>query len=127
MMPGWYWSGVMLQSDQFWRLTKTSVRRRATCFSYCDGTPYSFGGIGLPSALLLGGTGSVSARAAAPLAAPATAVPAASVRLKNLRLSWDSSCASSSAGSSFLVLTERARVATDLSDIVTLLLMAGRR
>src|SRR4051812_24261165 len=115
MMPGWCWSGVMLQSDQFCRFTKTSVRRRTTCFSYCDGMPYSVGGIGLPSALLLGGTGSDCAIAAAPVAVPATAAPAASVRFRNLRLSCDCSCASSSGGNSFLFV-ERVRVVTDLSD-----------
>ncbi len=39
VMPSWYWSGVMLQSDQFWRFTKTSVRRRTTFFSNLDGMP----------------------------------------------------------------------------------------
>ena len=39
IMPGWYWSGVMLQSDQFWRFTNTSVRRRSTWFSNFEGMP----------------------------------------------------------------------------------------
>ena len=38
----------MLQSDQFCRFTKTSVRRRATCASYFEGMPYIAGGIGRP-------------------------------------------------------------------------------
>ena len=118
MMPGWYCSGVMLQSDQFCRLTKTSLRRRTTCFSYCDGTPYSVAGIGLPSVLLVAGTGSDWAIAAALATAPAaTPVPTATDRLRNLRRSWDSNWASSSGETSFFFVIERARVTDDLSDM----------
>jgi hypothetical protein len=39
MMPSWSCSGVMLQSDQFWRFFRTSVRRRTTSFSNLDGMP----------------------------------------------------------------------------------------
>jgi hypothetical protein len=49
MMPGWYWSGVMLQSDQFCRFFRTSVRRRATYASNFDGDPYIDSGIGRPA------------------------------------------------------------------------------
>ena len=38
-MPCWPWIGVMLQSDQFCRFVRTSVRRRANCFSNLDGDP----------------------------------------------------------------------------------------
>src|SRR6266513_6456439 len=83
MMPGWYCSGVMLQSDQFCRFFSTSLRRRATCASYFEGMPYIASGIGRPSCCALGGTGSGAAPA---LAATAPPVSAAVLRKKSLRL-----------------------------------------
>src|SRR5882762_5759708 len=83
MMPGWYCSGVMLQSDQFWRFFRTSLRRRATCASYFEGMPYIASGIGRPGSCALGGTDSGAAPA---LAATAPPVNAAVLRKKSLRL-----------------------------------------
>src|SRR5467141_4692794 len=81
-MPGWYCSGVMLQSDQFCRFFRTSLRRRATCASYFEGMPYMASGIGRPSSCALGGTGSGAAPALAAIAPP---VNAAVLRKKSLR------------------------------------------
>src|SRR5437879_11576179 len=83
MMPGWCCSGVMLQSDQFWRFFRTSLRRRATCASYFAGMPYMASGIGRPGSCALGGTPSGAAPA---LAATAPPVNAAVLRKKSLRL-----------------------------------------
>src|SRR6266850_1732525 len=82
-MPGWYCSGVMLQSDQFCRFFRTSLRRRATCASYFEGMPYMASGIGRPGSCALGGTGSGAAPALAAIAPP---VNAAVLRKKSLRL-----------------------------------------
>src|SRR5437016_4284280 len=83
MMPLWCCSGVMLQSDQFWRFFRTSLRRRATCASYLAGMPYTASGIGRPGSCALGGT--LSGAAPAP-AATAPPVNAAVLRKKSLRL-----------------------------------------
>src|SRR6266852_4520099 len=83
MMPGWYCSGVMLQSDQFCRFFRTSLRRRATCASYFEGMPYMASGIGRPGSCALGATGSGAAPALAAIAPP---VNAAVLRKKSLRL-----------------------------------------
>src|SRR5467141_528836 len=83
MRPGWYCSVVMLQSDQFWRFFRTSLRRRATCASYFEGTPYMASGIGRPGSCALGGTGNGAAPALAAIAPP---VNAAVLRKKSLRL-----------------------------------------
>jgi hypothetical protein len=83
MMPGWCCSGVMLQSDQFCRFFRTSLRRRATCASYFEGMPYMASGIGRPGSCALGGTVSGAAPA---LAAAAPPVNAAVLRKKSLRL-----------------------------------------
>src|SRR5207247_1895221 len=83
IMPLWCCNGVMLQSDQFWRFFRTSLRRRATCASYFAGTPYMASGIGRPGSCALGGT--LSGAAPAP-AATAPPVNAAVLRKKSLRL-----------------------------------------
>ncbi len=67
----------MLQSDQFCRLTKTSVRRRATWLSNFEGMPYIAAGIGRPISCDDGGIVSGAARATdVPTAPVASAVPA---------------------------------------------------
>src|SRR3990172_5660590 len=111
MMPYWCWSGVMLQSDQFCRLTRTSVRRRATCASYLDGMPYIAGGIGRPISCAVGGTGSGAVRPvdATPPAASAPPARAALLR-RNARRSSDSSLTSSSLVSRVRFGRERSRV-----------------
>src|SRR5262245_25749718 len=77
----------MLQSDQFWRLTNTSVRRRTTWPSNVDGWPYAGGGMGRPICCAVGGisSGAPPARAATPVLA--NAVPAINAPLRRkLRL-----------------------------------------
>src|SRR5687768_15095540 len=65
----------MLQSEKFWRFLRTSLRRRRTCDSNLEGTPYSSGGIGFPNDLLLSGTASGAAWATETPTAPAARAP----------------------------------------------------
>src|SRR5688572_1754482 len=85
MMPGWCWSGVMLQSDRFCRFLNTSVRRRLTCASYFEGMPYAVSCMMRQGSWLVCGIGSGAARAL-PAAAKAPPVSAAVLRMKFLRL-----------------------------------------
>src|SRR5688572_27071797 len=67
----------MLQSEKFWRFLSTSLRRRRTCDSNLEGTPYSSGGIGFPNAWLLSGIASGAAWATDRPTAPAAKAPLA--------------------------------------------------
>src|SRR5258706_4624414 len=118
MMPGWYCSGVMLQSDQFWRFFRTSVRRRATCASNFDGDPYIDSGIGRPGSFDEGAISSGAACAPAAAIAPPPA-KAAVLRRKFRRpgkgsLSFDIS--SSSRNCPYYILSRMGKLAERYAD-----------
>src|SRR5437870_5374384 len=74
----------MLKSERFWRFLRTSLRRRLTCGSNFDGTPYALSSMMRPGSWLVAGTARGAARAVPP-AASAPPVSAALRRRKSLR------------------------------------------